>query len=85
MGGGGIWKLPNPKSRGAPYFSRNQIATALHQVGVLLELRGANPFRTRSYFNGSRTISTLNDDFGDIVASGRLLELKGINFYLYNQ
>ena len=78
MGGGGIWKLPKPRTKGAPHFSRNQVATVLHQVGVLLELRGANPFRTRSYFNGSRTISTLNDDFGEIVASGRLLELKGI-------
>ena len=78
MGGGGVWKLPKPRAKGPPHFSRNQIATALHQVGVLLELRGANPFRTRSYFNGSRTISTLNEDFGEIVASGRLLDLKGI-------
>ena len=78
MGGGGVWKLPKPRTKGSPHFSRNQIATALHQVGVLLELRGANPFRTRSYFNGSRTISTLNEDFGEIVVSGRLLDLKGI-------
>ena len=78
MGGGGVWKLPKPRAKGSPHFSRNQIATALHQVGVLLELRGANPFRTRSYFNGSRTISTLNEDFGEIVVSGRLLDLKGI-------
>lgn len=78
MGGGGVWKLPRPRAKGSPYFSRNQIATVLHQVGVLLELRGANPFRTRSYFNGSRTISTLTDDFGEIVVSGRLSELKGI-------
>jgi DNA polymerase (family 10) len=78
MGGGGVWKLPRPRAKGSPHFSRNQIATVLHQVGVLLELRGANPFRTRSYFNGSRTISTLTDDFGEIVVSGRLSELKGI-------
>ena len=78
MGGGSVWKLPKPRAKGAPYFSRNQIATTLHQVGILLELRGANPFRTRSYFNGSRTISTLNDDFGEIVASGRIVDLKGI-------
>ena len=40
MGGGGVWKLPKPRAKGSPHFSRNQIATALHQVGVLLELRG---------------------------------------------
>ena len=73
-----MWKLPLPRKKGPPYFSRNQISTAMHQIGVLLELNGANPFRTRSYFNGSRTISTLNEDLGDIVASGRLMELKGI-------
>ncbi len=78
MGGGGVWKLPSPRKNGPPYFSRNQIATAMHQIGVLLELSGANPFRTRSYFNGSRTISTLNEDLGEIVASGRLMQLKGI-------
>ena len=78
MGGGGVWKLPLPKKSGPPYFSRNQIATAMHRIGVLLELNGANPFRTRSYFNGSRTISTLNEDLGELVASGRLTELKGI-------
>ena len=76
MGGGGVWKLPAPRKKGPPYFSRNQIATAMHQIGVLLELSGANPFRTRSYFNGSRTISTLNEDLGEIVASGRLMELN---------
>lgn len=78
MGGGGVWKLPRPRAKGVPFFSRNQIATTLHQVGVLLELKGANPFRTRSYFNGSRTISTLTEDFGEVVISGRLMELKGI-------
>ena len=84
MGGGGVWKLPKPRAKGAPYFSRNQIATILHQVGVLLELNGANPFRTRSYFNGSRTISTINENLGEIIASGRLMELKGIGKGLGN-
>lgn len=78
MGGGSVWKLPKARSKGVPYFSRNQISTVLHQVGVLLELNGANPFRTRSYFNGSRTISNLNENLGEIIASGRLRELKGI-------
>jgi DNA polymerase (family 10) len=63
---------------GPPYFSRNQISTALHQMAVLLELSGANMFRTRSYQNGSRLIGSLSQDLGELVASGELFELKGI-------
>jgi len=43
-----------------------------------LELKGANPFRIRSYQNASRLISGLSDDIGELVASGRLMDLKGI-------
>jgi DNA polymerase (family 10) len=64
--------------KGPPYFSRNQISTALHQMAVLLELSGANMFRTRSYQNGSRLIGSLSQDLGELVASGELFELKGI-------
>jgi DNA polymerase (family 10) len=64
--------------KGPPYFSRNQISTALHQMAVLLELAGANMFRTRSYQNGSRLIGSLSQDLGELVASGELFELKGI-------
>ena len=64
--------------KGPPYFSRNQISTALHQMAVLLELDGANMFRTRSYQNGSRLIGSLSQDLGELVASGELFELKGI-------
>tara|TARA_B100001996_G_scaffold377612_1_gene360501 strand:- start:4028 stop:5869 length:1842 start_codon:yes stop_codon:yes gene_type:complete len=47
-------------------------------MAVLLELSGANMFRTRSYQNGSRIIGSLSQDLGELVASGELFELKGI-------
>ncbi len=75
---GTSWKLPKARMVGPPFFSRNQISTALHQVAVLLELSGANMFRTRSYQNGSRLIGSLSQDLGELVASGELFELKGI-------
>tara|TARA_B110001452_G_scaffold241762_1_gene224125 strand:+ start:370 stop:2301 length:1932 start_codon:yes stop_codon:yes gene_type:complete len=75
---GASWKLAKPRMNGPPYFSRNQISTALHQMAVLLELSGANMFRTRSYQNGSRLIGSLSQDLGELVASGELFELKGI-------
>ena len=77
MAGGGF-TLPKARPSGPPYFSRNQIASVLHQVAVLLELNGANVFRVRSYQNASRMLGGLTDDLGELVASGRLLEIKGI-------
>lgn len=75
---GASWTLPKPRMNGPPFFSRNQISTALHQMAVLLELSGANMFRTRSYQNGSRLIGSLSQDLGELVASGELFDLKGI-------
>ena len=75
---GGSWTLAKPRTNGPPYFSRNQVSTALHQMAVLLELSGANMFRTRSYQNASRLIGSLSQDLGELVASGDIYELKGI-------
>ena len=77
MAGGGF-SLPKARPSGPPYFSRNQVAKALHQVAVLLELQGANVFRVRSYQNASRMLGSLTEDLGELVATGRLLEMKGI-------
>ena len=70
--------LPKPRSSGPPFFSRNQIAKALHQVAVLLELKGANVFRVRSYQNASRMLGGITEDLGELVATGQLFEMKGI-------
>lgn len=81
---GGSWALPKARKAGPPYFSRNQISKSLHQMAVLLELDGANIFRTRSYQNGSRLIGTLSQDLGELVESGEIFELKGIGKGLGN-
>ncbi len=47
-------------------------------MAVLLELSGANMFRTRSYQNASRLIGSLSQDLGELVASGEIYDLKGI-------
>lgn len=75
---GASWTLPKPRMNGPPFFSRNQVSNALHQMAVLLELSGANMFRTRSYQNGSRLIGSLSQDLGELVASGEIFDLKGI-------
>ena len=50
----------------------------LEQVGVLLELKGANPFRVRSYQNASRTLGGLEDDLWTVTSKGKLTDVKGI-------
>ncbi len=47
-------------------------------MAVLLELSGANIFRTRSYQNASRLIGSLSQDLAELVASGEIFNLKGI-------
>lgn len=73
----GTFSLPKPRPT-PPHFSRNQVAKVLHQMAVLLELQGANVFRVRSYQNASRMLGTVTQDFGELVASGQLFEMKGI-------
>ena len=50
----------------------------LEQVGVLLELKGANSFRVRSYQNASRTLGALEEDLWVVTSEGRLTDVKGI-------
>ena len=75
---GGEFSLPKARPNGPPFFSRNQIAAALHQVAVLLELQGANVFRLRSYQNASRTLGGITEDLGELVATGKIFDIKGI-------
>jgi len=53
------------------------VADILNEIGLLLELKGENPFKTRAYANGARVLEGLNEPLETIVAEGRLGELKG--------
>ena len=75
---GSEFSLPKARPNGPPFFSRNQIAAALHQVAVLLELQGANVFRLRSYQNASRTLGGITEDLCELVATGKIFDIKGI-------
>ncbi|MDE0708209.1 MAG: helix-hairpin-helix domain-containing protein, partial [Candidatus Poseidoniales archaeon] len=72
------WSLPRPRRNGPPYHSKSNIVMVLEQVGVLLELKGANPFRVRSYQNASRTLGSLEEDLWTVASEGRLTDVKGI-------
>ena len=42
------WSLPKPRSTGPPFQTKSSVVAVMEQVGVLLELDGANVFRVRA-------------------------------------
>jgi DNA polymerase (family 10) len=58
-------------------MDKHQVADILNEIGLLLELKGENPFKTRAYANAARTLEGLNEPLETIVAEKRLGELKG--------
>src|SRR5258707_9264458 len=59
-------------------MTKQEIAAVFEEIGILLDLQGANPFRVRAYANAARTIESLQPDLDTLVKEGRLTEIKGI-------
>lgn len=72
------WVIPRSRRSEPPFFTKNQIISVLEQVGTLLQLDGANPFRVRAYENASRSLSSHEDNLWETVQEGTLIEIKGI-------
>ena len=72
------WSIPRSRREQPPYFTKSQIITVLEQVGILLQLDGANPFRVRAYENASRSLSSHEEGLWETVNQGTLIDIKGI-------
>jgi DNA polymerase (family 10) len=59
-------------------MTKNEIAGVLDEIGVLLELKGENPFKVRAYHAGARALETLEEDMGAVIAESRLQTIPGI-------
>lgn len=59
-------------------MTKDQVASALREIGTILELQGENPFKCRAYLNGARTLETSATDLTELVRANRLGELPGI-------
>ena len=59
-------------------MDKDQIAEILTEIGVLLELKGENPFKSRAYANAARTLEGLSEPLDKLIAEDRLGEIKGI-------
>lgn len=55
--------------------TRDTLVSTLEEIALLLELKGANPFKTRAYRQGAEIVQNFD---GDIVSLAANNELKGI-------
>lgn len=61
------------------------IARALREMGMLLQLKGENPYRARAYEAGAEALEGLADDLGALVTAKKLTGIRGIGAALAAQ
>ena len=54
------------------------VAEILEEMAEILEIKGANPFRIRAYYNAARVVEGLTQDISEFAKAGTLREIKGI-------
>jgi len=59
-------------------MDNKSVAKILHQLGVMIELTGGNPFSARAHTNGARIVESLTEPVKSILEAGKLGEIKGI-------
>ena len=59
-------------------MDKKEIVAILDEMGTLLELQGANPFKSRAFHAASRAVEGITGDIPALVGSGELLQVKGI-------
>lgn len=60
-------------------MTKNEIADALNEIGVLLELKGENPFKIRAYQSGARVLEAMEQaEIERLIAAEDLDSVKGI-------
>lgn len=64
-------------------MNNQEIARFLTEIADLLDIKGENPFRIRSYRNGARTVDDLAEDLTGMIADGKdLTKVAGIGVSL---
>ena len=59
-------------------MDKKEIIDLLEEMGTLLELQGANPFKSRAFHNASRALEGVTEDIAQAVESGSIRSVKGI-------
>lgn len=66
-------------------MDKDTVSGILEEIAVLLELKGENPFKIRAYSNAARAVETLEENIGDAIKDGALLEKKGIGKAIFEK
>ncbi|WP_437957838.1 PHP domain-containing protein [Sorangium sp. So ce119] len=61
------------------------IARALREMGMLLQIKGENPYRARAYETGAEALEELTDDLGELIKARKLTDIRGIGAALAAQ
>src|ERR1700745_3247382 len=59
-------------------MTKEQIASVLERIAMLLELKDENPFKIRAYTNAARSIETFGGNLGDLKDEETLEKIPGI-------
>src|SRR5688572_15849403 len=68
-----------------PPVNAAEIAQVFEEIARLLAFKGDNPFKVRAYRNAARTLRSLDEDLGAVIAEGRLRRLPAIGTALANK
>lgn len=59
-------------------MDKHEVSKILNDIGLLLEIQGESFFKSKAYYDASRTLEFLEEDLEDLISTGRLKEIKGI-------
>ncbi len=59
-------------------MDKKQISKILEEIGTLLEIKGENPFKSRAYMMGARTLLSQSAEPKELIESGEIRNIKGI-------
>ncbi len=59
-------------------MDKHEVSKILNDIGLLLEIQGESFFKSKAYYDASRTLELLDEDLEELISTGRLKEIKGI-------
>jgi DNA polymerase (family 10) len=59
-------------------MDKQEVASILDEIAILLELQGENPFRCNAYTKAARAVAQLEANLADVIAAQELDQIPGI-------
>jgi DNA polymerase (family 10) len=63
---------------GGLFMKNNEVAQALNEMAVLLEIQGKDKFKPKAYSRAARSIASLGEDIETIASRGELTGIPGV-------